>query len=515
MGVKKVYTIITRKTNWCIGQTRKFTTKLPEKPTYISTPIFYVNAKPHIGHLYSVVLADSIKRYHELKGHNVILSTGTDEHGLKIQQAASANRKSPQEFCDEDLFNRANISYSKFIRTTDERHKEAVQVFWDRLVAGQYIYKDVHEGWYSVSDEAFYPESQIRAFTDPSSGENYMVSIESEQRVVWMKEENYKFRLSILRDKILQWLEEKPSVIVPEFRVNEVKGWLESGLTDLSISRASSRVGWGISVPGDPEQTIYVWLDALINYLTVTGFPWSNDTRDTMLSNGWPADLHVVGKDILRFHALYWPAFLIAANIPLPRKILAHSHWTMGKQKMSKSRGNVVDPFQLLDLYGVDAMRYYLMRDGGIADDGDYSEDWIQERYRKELAGQLGNLLSRCTSATVNPSQHIPPKPAKSTSEDIILHQKLIELPDLIDQCYDEAQFRKALDLITNTLAEANKYISDNQPWILVKDPGQAELFDEERRWDAAKFGKGWPDQNNLSRHLGTLEKVLFPPLRK
>ncbi|CAG8549694.1 1462_t:CDS:10, partial [Dentiscutata erythropus] len=406
---------------------------------------------------------DSLKRYYELNDKKVILSTGTDEHGLKIQQAAAKVNQSPQEFCDNvserfrELFDMANISYTTFIRTTEQKHKDAVKFFWEQLVNNGYIYKGVHEGWYSISDEAFYNASQVQI---SNSDEKIASVLESGQLVEWTEEENYKFRLSKCKDELLRWLDENPDVITPSNRFNEVKAFIKSDLVDISVSRPQSRLYWGIPVPKDSNQTIYVWLDALINYLTVTGYPWQtqeNSVNKHSMS-GWPVDVHIVGKDIIRFHAVYWPAFLMAANLPLPKKILAHSHWMMNKLKMSKSRGNVVDPFTVMKEYGVDTIRYYLMRDGGISDDGAYDPTILQTRYRKDLAGQLGNLVSRSTSLALNPSSTVPFSSSfieNVNDKDITLIKMLQQLPDLVNNHYKNIEFGKGLELIFETIAEA------------------------------------------------------------
>ncbi|RIA86016.1 tRNA synthetases class I (M)-domain-containing protein [Glomus cerebriforme] len=487
----------------------------------------------------------------------------------------------PQEFCDQvsnkfkELFDNANISYTTFIRTTERRHKNAVKYFWKCLMDNGFIYKGKYDGWYSISDEAFYNTSQVQEIQNPDSEEKSMIAIESGQSVEWTTEENYKFRLSEFQDKLKNWLHENPQVIMPFNKFNEVKAWVDGGLADLSISRPHSRLDWGVDVPEDSEQTVYVWLDALINYLTVTGFPWSHECM-----NEWPVDIHVIGKDILKFHAVFWPAFLMAANLPLPQKILAHSHWTMEKQKMSKSRGNVVDPIKVMNNYGVDTIRYYLMRDGGMADDGDYSDENIKVRYRKDLAGQLGNLVSRSISPALNPSFVVPSAPKflnGVTEKDANLYYKLYGLSgkicslllkfvkrninniffyyftDLVDKHFQHMEFGKGLSLIFDTIAEANKYFTNNEPWKLINDIDQketventlfyaaetarisgillqpimptkmSELLDklgiqkDQRTWEYAKFGRGWNLKNNHDSKIkfqDDKKNVLFPKLK-
>ncbi|KAL8936974.1 MAG: hypothetical protein Q9216_004651 [Gyalolechia sp. 2 TL-2023] len=369
-----------------------------EKPYYVTSPIFYVNAAPHIGHLYTLVLTDVFKRYHALKGKKAILCTGTDEHGMKIQQAAQKDDQDVRAFCNENyksfdlLAKRADIQYDHFIRTSEPDHRFAVQHFWLMLKDREYIYTSKHEGWYSVSDETFYPQSGIHLALDPSTGRKFMAARETGKEVEWSSEVNYHFRLSSLRDRLLQHYEENPEFIQPSARMQDVVQHVTAGLSDLSVSRPVERLSWGIPVPDDPSQTIYVWLDALINYLTKSNYPFQIPGNEH--AAGWPADVHVIGKDIVRFHCIYWPAFLLALNLPLPKQIMTHAHWTLGREKMSKSTGNVVNPFFALDRFGSDTMRYYLIRDGGVRDDSDYDNLYIIDRY-KTLQGTLGNLVTR------------------------------------------------------------------------------------------------------------------------
>ncbi|KAG2199540.1 hypothetical protein INT46_001240 [Mucor plumbeus] len=448
---------------------------------FVTTPIYYVNAVPHIGHLYSTVLADTIRRNYVLHGKEVIMSTGTDEHGLKIQQAAEKNNMKPIDFCDKvsesfkSLCEAANIGYSSFERTTNKHHIKSVNELWNQLLKNGYLYKGKHEGWYAVSDEAFYANNQVQESVDEKTGEKIMVSIESGQRVEWTSEENYKFKLSAFGDRLLQWIDENPNAIVPNNRKNEVISWINQGLSDLSVSRLRSRLDWGIQVPNDPEHTIYVWLDALTNYLTATGYPW---TTSSTLKDFFPPDVQIVGKDIVRFHAIYWPAFLMAAGLPLPKQILAHAHWTMGKQKMSKSRGNVADPFQVMKDYGVDPVRYYLVRDGGLADDGDYSEEMIHTRYKKDLAGQLGNLLNRATAASLLPSGNVPGKNQIIDPRDQMLHHQINETAENYNKAFEDREFNKAYAYIFDMVSQANKHFAENEPWKMAKQPQDKERLD-------------------------------------
>jgi methionyl-tRNA synthetase len=351
--------------------------------------------------MYSMALADAFKRWQTLLGNRAILCTGTDEHGMKVQQAAAQAEMEPKRFCDEnaerfeELAHLSNINYDRFIRTTDSDHIQAVEHFWHMLQERGFIYETKHEGWYSVSDECFYPESQVVKQQDPFTGEVHMASVETKSKVEWVEEKNYCFRMTALKPALLDFYEKNPGWIEPAYRMNEVVEWVKNHLEDLSISRPVQRLTWGIRVPGDPSQTMYVWVDALINYLTAAGYPGRAPGEEE--AGGWPADLHVVGKDILRFHCVYWPALLMAVGIPLPKKVLVHSHWTLNRRKMSKSIGNVVNPLYAINRWGLDTMRFYLLSEGGIADDADYSNDTLVVKYKKYLQWGFGNLLSRLT----------------------------------------------------------------------------------------------------------------------
>ncbi|KAG0296439.1 methionyl-tRNA synthetase [Dissophora globulifera] len=524
-----------------------------EKPYYITTPIFYVNAVPHIGHLHSAVLSDTFKRFQELKGRKAILSTGTDEHGLKIQQAAELLGMKEIDLCNDvsqrfrDLFDAANISYTTFIRTTEPRHADAVKEIWDQLWARGYIYKGKHEGWYSVSDEAFYPSTHVQEKLNEKTGEKYHIAVETGKMVEWTTEENYKFKLSAFTDKLNEWLEQNPNAILPLSRHQEVQSWLKTPLADLSISRPRSRLTWGIPIPGDDSHVMYVWMDALTNYLTVTGYPWKNMSEAQRAVCGWPADAQVVGKDILRFHAVYWPAFLMAAELDVPKRIVAHAHWTQSKMKMSKSVGNVVDPFTAMQEFGTDTIRFYLMNDGGLADDADYSSALVAERYRKLLGGQLGNLLSRSASAALNPSSVVPTQPSLDTIDPNFqtLHSKLEQLPAIYDEAMSNYATTQATHAIFDMLAEANAVFSRVEPWNLVKDPASKDRLDavlwyslesvrmaalllqpimptkapailnelsirkDERSWEYAQLGRGWKTDTESRRVV--VSAPMFP----
>ena len=448
-----------------------------DKPYYATTPIFYVNAAPHVGHMYTMILTDVIKRWQQLKNRKAILCTGTDEHGLKIQQAAAKAGVEPKQFCDKgadvfkELAGRIDISNDIFIRTSDERHKEAVQYAWQMLEKERYIYESKHQGWYSVSDETFYPESQVQLIVDPPTGRKIMVSIETGKEVEWTSERNYHFRLSEFRDRLLGFYEQNSQFIVPKTRMDELVREVSTGLEDLSISRPVDRLTWGVRVPNDSSQTIYVWLDALLNYATAAGYPFTPGSQN---AGGWPADLHVIGKDIIRFHCIYWPAFLMALDLPLPKQVLTHAHWTLGRQKMAKSTGNVVNPFWALERFGVDTMRWFLIHDGGITDDADYDNRYIIEKYKKSLQGGLGNLTSRImrfkgwdVPRAVSRFSNSEFEGKDSASE--ILYDKLRTLPERVDEYMQALLPNRALQTIMRAVYDANAYLQHTSPWDIAR----------------------------------------------
>ncbi|XP_048400572.2 methionine--tRNA ligase, mitochondrial isoform X1 [Stegostoma tigrinum] len=447
-------------------------------PSLITTPIFYVNATPHIGHLYSAVLADALYRSRILRGHEVKFATGTDEHGLKIQQAADATAEAPLEFCSrvskefKTLFQQSLVSYTDYIRTTEERHKNAVQHFWCVLREKGYLYQGTYEGWYSVPDETFLSDSQVVERKD-SNGNIIKVSLESGHKVEWTKEKNYVFRLSEFRQMLLDWLKENPHAIYPEKFYHIVVHWLQEEIPDLSVSRQRNRLKWGIPVPGDSTQTIYVWLDALVNYLTVAGYPKDHNHL-------WPRVHHIVGKDILKFHAIYWPAFLMAAGLQLPKQICVHSHWTVNGQKMSKSLGNVVDPMQRFSVYTADGFRYFLLRQGVPETDCDYYDDKVLKVLNAELADALGGLLNRCTGTRMNPDQIysyfsnrcFPKIPhvgnsSRATTEDYKMIQLVEQLPLEVEHCFEKFQIYKALEAISFCIRLTNGFFQRHAPWKL------------------------------------------------
>ncbi|KAK0665585.1 mitochondrial putative methionyl-tRNA synthetase [Cercophora samala] len=468
---------------------RRFTTSLPrlsssitdsqsKKPYYVTTPIFYVNAAPHIGHMYSMTLADVLKRYQEtLHSRPAILLTGTDEHGMKIQQAASNKDMHPKQFCDEtaeqfkELAAAAQISHNRFIRTTDPDHVQAVEHFWFLLQEKGLIYESKHEGWYSVSDEAFYPESQIEKKMDAFTGEVYMASCESGSKVEWVEERNYHFRMTALRERLLRFYAENPGWVVPAKRMSDVVDWVENHLTDLSISRPVNRLSWGIRVPGDATQTIYVWVDALINYITAAGFPnWQPGRREV---GGWPADVHVIGKDIVRFHCVYWPALLLALDLPMPKKVLTHAHWTMNRTKMSKSLGNVVNPMYVMNVHGADVLRFYLMFEGGIGNDADYSNDNLLVKHKKYLQGGVGNLVSRITRSKLWDLREIVARSPRGRIE--FPENNLATLPATVDKHMQNLDPVSAIRAIMEVVTQANALLSEIEPWRLIKSTTQED----------------------------------------
>lgn len=368
---------------------------------------------PHIGHLYTMVLADVFKRWQQISGKQAFLCTGTDEHGMKIQRAAAQQEVPPKEFCDENsekfraLAKMGDISNDFFIRTTDPEHKEAVGQFWRNLKhtlpnkLG--LYKGMHKGWYCVSDECFYPNDLVKSMIDPQTGEKFMGAIESENAVEWSEEETWYFPLSKYKDALLRFYDENPNWVQPAHRMSEARAWIENNLEDLSVTRPAARLSWGIPDPEDSNQTIYVWVDALVNYITKAGYGTKWQTaRDDM--GIWPADLQVIGKDILRFHAVYWPALLLALDLPPPKQIYCHNHWTMSNKKMSKSLGNVVDPLFAIQRWDIDPLRYFLVRNGNTSKDMAYSNDLILTEYEKHLQGNMGNLFYRIAKPKANSS---------------------------------------------------------------------------------------------------------------
>ncbi|MGE4351365.1 MAG: methionine--tRNA ligase [Bdellovibrionales bacterium] len=434
---------------------------------YLTTPIYYVNDVPHIGHAYTTMACDALARFKRLDGYDVMFLTGTDEHGQKIEKAAQAAGMAPQAFTDKvsqnfrDLAKAMNYSNDDFIRTTQERHYKAAQHLWSELIARDEIYLDKYAGWYAVRDEAYYGEDEL---TDGPNGKKIAPSgAECE----WVEEESYFFRLSKWGDRLLQFYNENPEFILPLTRRNEVTSFVKQGLRDLSVSR--SAIKWGIPVPGDDKHVMYVWLDALTNYITAVGYP---DTQSETYQKYWPADVHMVGKDILRFHAVYWPAFLMAAGLQPPKRIFAHGWWTNEGQKISKSLGNVIDPYDLIQTYGLDQTRYFLLREVPFGNDGDYSRSAMIARINSNLANDFGNLAQRTLSMIAKNCEAKVPSHGDFTEADNALLSKAYGLLDEIRREMDVQAFHKALDALWSVIGDGNRYVDEQAPWTLKKtDP--------------------------------------------
>ena len=431
-----------------------------DKNFYITTPIYYPSAKPHMGHAYSSIIADFFARFKKIDGYNVHFLTGTDEHGLKIQRAAERKGQETQKFCDEisqtfrDLSITLNLTNTDFIRTTELRHKLSVQSLWKELEKNDDIYLSKYSGWYSVSDEAFYSEDEI----EDIDGKKRAIS--SKSSVEWMDEESYFFRLSKWEKKLLEYYNSNPDFISPESKKNEVISFVKNGLRDLSVSRKS--FSWGIKVPGNKDHIIYVWLDALTNYISALNYP---NVNDDLYKKYWPATLHLIGKDILRFHAIYWPAFLLAAKIPLPKKVFGHGWILSGDEKMSKSKGNILDPIEIINEYGLDPLRYYLIKEVSFGNDGNISQDRLEDCINSDLANNFGNLCQRVTAfALKNCNGKIPDKINFEKADLVLLDKFKINL-EIIREKIDEQDVNFYIDFIVKTLFETNKYFNDQEPW--------------------------------------------------
>jgi methionyl-tRNA synthetase len=442
---------------------------------YLTTPIYYVNDKPHIGHAYTSLAADVLARWQRLQGREVFFLTGTDEHGQKVEKAARDAGMDPQAFTDQvsqsfrALATRMNFSHDDFIRTTEPRHHRACQALWQALAARDQIYLGEYAGWYAVRDEAFYGPDELTE----RDGIRYA---SSGATVEWVKEPSYFFRLASWQDELLRRYDlpiGHPDAIEvqPESRRNEVRAFVRSGLQDLSISRTS--FSWGVPVPGDPGHVMYVWLDALTNYMTAVGYPAVNDPNWRF----WPADVHFVGKDIARFHAVYWPAFLMAAGLPTPRRVYAHGWWTVEGQKMSKSLGNAIDPLLLIEEFGLDPLRYFLLREVPFGADGDFSRKALIGRLNGELADGLGNLAQRTLALIQRNCDARLPAPADAAEADRGFLEAVADLPRVIEGQFEAQQFHLALESIFSVVRNANGYITQQQPWALRRtDPARAEV---------------------------------------
>lgn len=430
----------------------------------ITTPIYYVNGLPHIGHAYTSIAADVLARFKRLDGYDVFFLTGTDEHGQKVEQAAHNNEQTSEVFVNEisakfrNMADQLNISYNDFIRTTEERHKRSCQTLWKKIADAGHIYLGAYEGWYSLRDECYYSEDEL---TTTADGQKIAPT---GAQVKWLKEPSYFFRLSAWQDKLLEFYELHPEFIGPESRKNELLSFVKSGLRDLSISRTSFK--WGIPVPGNKDHVMYVWFDALTNYISALGYP------DTELSDRWrfwPADLHLVGKEIARFHALYWPAFLMAAGLEVPRRIFSHGWWTVEGEKMSKSVGNVVEPIELINEFGLDPVRFFLLREVPFGGDGDYSRQSLINRMNNELANDLGNLAQRTLTQITRNCDGILPDTGKRLDVDIQLIAKAKLLPILLREQMDRQAFNESLEDIWKVIRASNAYIDHQAPWKLKK----------------------------------------------
>lgn len=441
------------------------------RPYYVTTAITYPNGDPHIGHAYEYIATDAIARFKRLDGFDVRFLTGTDEHGLKMVETAAAEGIPTAELArrNSDVFQRLqerlNISFDRFIRTTDPDHHEASKELWCRMSAAGDIYLDTYSGWYSVRDERFFVESETELLDDGTR-----LATETGAPVTWTEEQTYFFRLSAYTDKLLAHYEANPDFIGPDVRRNEVVSFVSGGLRDLSISRTS--FDWGVQVPEHPDHVMYVWVDALTNYLTGVGYP---DTESERFRRYWPADLHMIGKDIIRFHTVYWPAFLMSAGIELPRRVFAHGFLLNRGEKMSKSVGNVVDPINLIDTLGVDQVRYFLLREVPFGQDGSFNEDAIVTRINSDLANELGNLAQRSLSMIAKNLDGVVPEPGELIAADTELLATADGLLERVRANFDAQAMHLALEAIWLMLGEANRYFSAQQPWVLRKSESEAD----------------------------------------
>jgi len=438
------------------------------EPFYVTTAISYPNGRPHIGHAYEAIATDAIARYHRLAGRDVFFMTGTDEHGLKMAQAARDRGITPRALADEmsgyfqEMTERLNISNDRFIRTTEAAHYAASQAIWKAMEANGDIYLGRYEGWYSVRDEAYYDEKELIEGEDGGKLSPQGTPVE------WTVEESWFFRLSAYQERLLRLYEEQPDFIRPESRRNEVLSFVRGGLSDLSISRTS--FDWGVPVPGSPGHVMYVWVDALTNYLTGVGYP---DTESETYKRFWPADLHVIGKDIVRFHAVYWPAFLMSAGLDLPRGVFGHGFLLSRGEKMSKSVGNVADPIALADRYGVDQLRYFLLREVSFGQDGSYSDEAIVARANAELANSFGNLAQRVLSLIFKNLDGVLPTETEENTEDRELKTKVREACRVdLPRAFEALAFSHGIEDWLRAVFACNQYVDAQAPWALKKtDP--------------------------------------------
>ena len=432
------------------------------KTFYLTTPIYYVNDKPHIGHAYTTILADVLARYHRNAGRETFFLTGLDEHGQKVQQAAKDRGIEPQQHCDEmaprfiDLWEKLHISYDDFIRTTENRHKKIVQMFLQKVYDAGDIYEDEYEGLYSVSEERFITEKEAESdeFRD----------------IKKLKEKNYFFKMGKYQDALIDHIESNPKFIQPEHRKNEILGFLRQPLNDLCVSRPKSRLNWGIELPFDKEYVTYVWFDALINYITAPGFGKDHESFDKW----WPVSYHLIGKDILTTHAVYWPTMLMSANIELPQSIFAHGWWLMGESKMSKSIGNVINPMDLIDDYGVDPVRYYLMREMVLGQDSNFTMESFIQRYNSDLANDFGNLLSRVSTLMKKNYDGRIPDPGELSEAELRIKTEGESLCGTVNGMIKNMRLNEAIENTMQYIRSVNKYMEENAPWKLVKEDKSA-----------------------------------------
>jgi methionyl-tRNA synthetase len=446
-------------------------TKQPAgKPYYITTAIAYPNGAPHIGHAYEAIATDAIARFMRLDGRDVFFLTGTDEHGMKMLQTAAKENLTPRQLVERNvprfqaMVKKFNCSNDEFIRTTEARHYRSSEAIWERMEAAGDIYLDKYSGWYSVRDEAYYDESETRLDDKGQRLGPHGTPVE------WVEEESYFFRLSKYAEKLLDLYRRVPDFVLPRERLNEVASFVRGGLQDLSLSRTT--FDWGIKVPGNPKHIMYVWVDALTNYITAVGYP---DTESEKFKKYWPADLHVIGKDIVRFHAVYWPAFLMSAGVDVPRRIFSHGFLFNRGEKMSKSVGNVIDPFALADAYGVDPLRYFLLREVPFGQDGNYSHEAIVARINADLANDLGNLAQRSLSMVGRGLGGVLPTPGALQARDQTLLAAADALIGKAREAMATQQLHQVLNAIWAVVAEANRYFAGEAPWALAKTDPQRQ----------------------------------------
>ena len=436
------------------------------KNYYITTPIYYPSARPHMGHAYSSIIADFFARFKRIDGFKVYFLTGTDEHGLKIQRSAEKDNIDPQKFCDkisktfQDLSEKLNLTNTDFIRTTEDRHKKSVQHLWNELEKSGDIYLSKYSGWYSVSDEAYYNNDEIEEV------DGIKIAISSKSKVEWIEEESFFFKLSKWEKPLLDYYEKNSDFILPESRKNEVISFVKNGLKDLSVSRKS--FSWGIKVPNNKEHIIYVWLDALTNYISALNYP---NLEDDLYKNFWPASIHLIGKDILRFHAIYWPAFLLAAKLPLPKKVYGHGWILSDNEKMSKSKGNILDPLEIIDTYGLDPLRYYLIKEVSFGNDGNISQERLENCINSDLANNYGNLCQRVTAFAKKNCEGIIPDGIEFNNEDYKILKKFEDNLEIIRKKIDNQDINFYIEFIVSSLFETNKYFNDQEPWKKKDNP--------------------------------------------